>query len=121
MVRNSLKWNLSEEKILQIIHFNIIEILKGHSDTMIDVKDLITLLNEKTSNHIIHHTKKYNIISKYIKINYGGVLKFIDTYNIYGLSEKKSRKYVHLLDKTVLESCHGIGKRITSDNEWIMI
>lgn len=111
-----LKWNFSEEIMLQMIHSNIIDILRENAESKVEMKELITLLNKKTSIHTIHYIKKYNLISKYIKINYGGVLKFIDTYNIYGLSGKKGRNYVHLLNGT-----NEIGKRITSDNEWVMV
>ena len=103
MVRNSFQWNISEEKMLQIIHLNLIEILK-EKGSMMEMNDLISTLNERTKYHKIHQNKKYNVISKYIKINYGGVLKFIDTYTIYGISDKRRRRYIHLLDKSFCSS-----------------
>ena len=118
MVHKSLEWNLTEEKMLQLIHLNLIEILKENG-FMMEMNHLISTLNERTKNHIIHKNKKYSV-SKYIKINYGGILKFIDTYTIYGISEERRRRYIHLLDATISDPFQ-IGKRITSDNEWEQI
>ena len=46
-----LKWNFSEEIMLQMIHSNIIDILRENAESKVEMKELITLLNKKTSIH----------------------------------------------------------------------
>ena len=70
MVRNSFHWNITKEKGFEIIHMNIIEILREQPKKSIPLDQLVTLLNERTKYLKIHSSRKYNTLSKYIKMNY---------------------------------------------------
>ena len=116
---NNFQWNILETEMLKIIHENIINILKGTPNNNIKLNELIKILNLKTNHLSIHNNKKYNSTSKYIKYQYNGITKFLDTYNIYGISNFKNYTYVHLIDLNCSEN--NIHKRITNENDWIFI
>ena len=80
------QWNILENEMQNIIHKNIISILKNSPKNKIPLNDFIKLLNEKTNHLKIHNNKRYNSTSKYIKYQYNGITKFLDDYNIYGIS-----------------------------------
>jgi len=113
------QWNILENEMLDIIHKNIVIILKESPNKKIPLNNLIINLNKKTNHLKIHNNKKYNSSSKYIKYQYNGITKFLDDYNIYGISNHRNTVYVHLIDLNNPEI--NIHKRITSENDWILI
>ena len=66
----------------------------------------------------IHHLKKYNLLSKYIKSEYGGMIKFIDSYSIYGISHKNNKIMIHLLNEQEYKT---IPSNITKEDDWIIL
>ena len=77
MSQNSIKWNYSEEKIFEIIHLTLIDILKGKEDKTCYLKKLVPLLNLQSKVNRINDDRKYNLFSKYLKIEHNGFLNFI--------------------------------------------
>ena len=113
MVYSSVQWNITKSEGLELIHESIRKILREN-----DCKILLNELVEKLSkiNVNIHNTKKYNDLVKYIKCNYRGIKKFLDDFNIYGLSTYRNNITVYLLD----DNGH-IYNRITRDDEWVIL
>jgi len=119
---NSTIWNLSENKCIEIIQMTLIDILSERSDKTLPLSKLIELLNSRTKVYKLSNDKKYNSFSKYLKNKYNGILNFIETYNFYDIIKTERhifiRLYPNLVNLNDLESCK---KRITRDNEWILI
>tara|TARA_B100000963_G_C22382875_1_gene560903 strand:+ start:282 stop:659 length:378 start_codon:yes stop_codon:yes gene_type:complete len=119
---NSKKWNLSENKCVEIIQMTLIDILTEKPDKILPLNKLIKLLNSRTKIYKLSNDKKYNSFSKYLKSEYNGILNFIECYNFYEIIKTDKnifiKLYKNLVDLNDLESCK---KRITRDNEWILI
>jgi len=121
MGHNHFKWNISEEKGIEIAHTLITEILKETNKPM-PLNELVFLLNSRSKEYKIHSNKKHNCFTKYLKVVHGGVVNFLDDYNIYGIIKKKDEIKVVLMED-LLEDFDIINppKRITKDNEWVFI
>ena len=119
---NSKKWNLSENKCIEIIQMTLVDALSERSDKTLPLNKLIELLNSRTKIYKLSNDKKYNSFSKYLKSEYNGILNFIESYNFYDIIKTERhifiKLYPNLVDLNDLESCK---KRITRDNEWIVI
>lgn len=109
-----VQWDITKSDGLELIHNTIRESLIESDDTL-DLNELVSKINHKTKMKHIHKIKKYNLLSKYIKSEYGGMIKFLDNYSVYGISYQNNKIFVHLLtDKTIY-------KQIIKDEDWIMI
>lgn len=119
---NSNKWNFSENKCIEIIQMTLIDTLNERSDKTLPLNKLIELLNSRTKIYKLSNDKKYNSFSKYLKSEYNGILNFIESYNFYDIIKTERHIFIKLYPNLVnlndLESCK---KRITRDNEWILI
>jgi hypothetical protein len=111
------QWKLTKTEGLKLIHKTIRESLI-ESNHILDMNELVSKINEKTKTNHIHHIRKYNRLSKYIKCEYGGMIKFLDSHSIYGISHRKNRIMVHLLNDTDHTT---VPKNIIGDDEWIFI
>ena len=121
MSQNSIKWNYSEEKIFEIIHLALIDILKGMKDKTCHLKQLVPLLNSKSKVNRINNDRKYNLLSKYLKIEHNGFLNFIEDYNFYEIIRKEQKVFVKLHKELINKDDLNWGKRITKDSEWILV
>tara|TARA_B100000902_G_C27231069_1_gene874862 strand:+ start:135 stop:503 length:369 start_codon:yes stop_codon:yes gene_type:complete len=122
MVRNSFHWNITKEKGFEIIHMNIIEILREQPKKSIPLDQLVTLLNERTKYLKIHSSRKYNTLSKYIKMNYNGIVQFLDDYTMYGIDRNNKQLVVHLFENELEDfNLHNLSLRITKDSEWVFV
>ncbi len=111
------KWNLSETECFSVIHSILIDILNNSIDNTVPLNNLVHELNTQTEIGQLSDEKKYNLFSKYLKIEHSGILDFIESYNFYGVIKKGNIIYVKLYDKLICES----SKRVTKDKDWIMI
>ena len=102
MVRNSISWNISEEKCLEIIHLTLIDILSERTDKTLSLNKLIEYLNSRTRIYKLNNKMKYNTFSKYLKEKYNGILNFIENYDFYGTIKTDKDIYItlykHLID-----------------------
>jgi tRNA A22 N-methylase len=122
MVQTNIKWNLTHDKCFEIIHLTLIDILSESKDNIRNINDLILMLNSRTRVYKLHNCKKYNSFSKYLKIEYGGFLNFIESYNFYGVVKTDKDISIKLYKNLVnLDDLKYIGKRLTKDSEWIFI
>ena len=121
MSQNSIKWNLSEEKIFEIIHLTLIDILKAKKDKTCHLKQLVSLLNSRSKVNRINDDRKYNLFSKYLKIEHNGILNFIEDYNFYEIIRKEEKVFVKLHEELINKDDLNWGKRITKDSEWILV
>ena len=121
MSQNSIKWNYSAEKIFEIIHLALIDILKGKKDKTCHLKQLVSLLNSKSKVNRINNDRKYNQFSKYLKIEHNGILNFIEDYNFYEIIRKEEKIFVKLHEELINKNDLNWGKRITKDSEWILV
>ena len=78
MVRDSLQWNLSDEKCCEIVHLTIIDLLNGNKNKTLPLNELVILMNSRTRLYKINNNKKYNTFSKYLKLKHGGILNFVE-------------------------------------------
>lgn len=119
---NNIVWNLNPEKCFEIIQLTLIDILTESKDKTRDINDLIRLLNIRTKIYKLHDCRKYNSFSKYIKLEYGGFLNFIEWYNFYGVVKTNKNISIKLYKNLVdLNDLKYSGKRYTKDSEWVML
>ena len=124
MGHNQIKWTISEEKVMHLIHRTIIEILRSQSKRYISLKELAFLLNNRTRAYHIHPQKKHNRLTKYIVIKYGSLLKFLKNHDIYEIKREKSREFIYLRGEDNIMIDHLVDscvQRITPDSEWVII
>lgn len=120
MVHDSIRWNISNEKCFEIIHNTLIDILNEEKLKILPLSQLIERLNLRTRIHRLHNNKRYNKFSKYLKHKHGGILKFIQYYNFYEII--KTDKNIQIkLHNNLVEKISENNKRITKDDDWIMI
>lgn len=115
------QWNITKSDGLNLIHQTIISVLRDSNDNKSDINVLITKINDRTKMNHIHHQKKYNHLSKYIKSEYGGIIKFLDNYSIYGISYQNQRPIIHLLNDNDIKDYSLISHKIINDEDWIII
>lgn len=119
---SKITWNLSEDKCFKIIQYTLIDILSENKTKSLNIDKLVELLNLRTKIYKLHNSKKYNSFSKYLKIEYKGVLNFIENYNFYGVVKTENEIIIKLYSNLVdLNDLKYTGKRLTKDSEWIMI
>jgi hypothetical protein len=119
---SKITWNLSLEKCFEIIQYTLIDILSENKTKSLNIDKLVELLNQRTKIYKLHNSKKYNSFSKYLKIEYNGILNFIENYNFYGVVKTNNAVIIKLYSNLVdLNDLKYTGKRITKDSEWIMI
>ena len=122
MVRNSIQWNLSDEKCFEIIHLTLIDILSENKNKTLSLNKLVESMNYRTRIYNISNHKKYNSFSKYLKLKHHGILHFIENYNFYGIIKTNKNIYVKLYKNLVnLSDIKYEANRITKDSEWILI
>ncbi len=121
MVQNSVKWNFSDDKCFEIIHLTIIDILSEKHDKILSLNKLIENLNSRTKIYKLHNSKRLNMFSKYLKIEYGGVINFLESFNFYSVVKNEQDIYVKLYKNLVNLDDIKAGKRITKDSDWILI
>ena len=122
MFHNSLQWNFPDEKCREIVHLTIIDLLNEKKNKTLPLNELAILMNSRTRLYKINNNKKYNSFSKYLKLNHGGFLNFVENYNIYGIIKTEKHILVQLYPNLVeLTNIKNMEKRITKDSEWIMI
>jgi hypothetical protein len=114
-------WNLTPRKCFEIIHLTLIDILEGKENKTMPLNDLIRTLNSRTKVYKLHDQKKYNSFSKYLKVEYGGFLNFIDSYNFYDIiyndKDISIKLYKNLVDLNDIQ----YSGRLTKDSEWILL
>ena len=91
---DSVKMEFSEDKCFEIIHLTIIDILSEKKDNILSLDNLIKNLNLRTKIYKLHNSKRLNMFSKYLKIEYGGVLKFLEMFNFYSVVKNDKTIYI---------------------------
>jgi hypothetical protein len=61
------------------------------------------------------------MFSKYLKIEYGGVLKFLEMFNFYSVVKNDKTIYIKYYKNLVDLDDIKQGRRITKDSDWIFI
>ena len=135
MSQKSIKWKLSEEKIFEIIHLTLTDILKEKEDKTCHLKQLEKLLNDRNKTHRINDNRKYNSFSKYLEIEHQGILNFIEDCDSYSVIKKDKRVSVKLYEDLdipadtddpvpvdpVDSDDSNYENRITKDSDWILV
>lgn len=121
MVQSSVKWNFSHDKCFEIIHLTIIDILSEKNGKILSLNALIENLNSRTKIYKLNNSKRLNMFSKYLKIEYGGVIHFLERFNFYSVVKTEKDIYVKLYKNLVNLDDIKEGKRITKDSDWIFI
>lgn len=121
MVQSSVEWNLSDDKCFEIVHLTVIDILSEKHGNILSLNNLVENLNSRTKIYKLHNSKRLNMFSKYLKIEYGGVIKFLETFNFYSIIRNEKDIYIKLYKNLVNLDNIKEGKRITKDSDWIII
>ena len=116
-----IQTNYTMNEVIDFAHINLIEILKD-KDKPILLNQLATELNDRLKHKFPLNKKSF---TKYLKTTYGGILKFLDDHIIYGIIKNNTIYKVTLINNfssyisntSYLKSL----KRITNDNEWIIV
>jgi len=92
------KWNISRSEGQILAYDSIKQILIESKNNLLELNELIVLINQRTKHLVIkNYTKRRNLIN-YLKINYGGIIQFLDDYDIFGIIKKENKMYVKLID-----------------------
>ena len=111
MVHKNYKWNISKEKGKSLALENIDEILSEQKNNSIELNELIFLLTNRTKLiGITNNRKKKNIVN-FLKINYGGIQRFIDDCEHFEL--------IHKGGNTTIKKKYEIN--INELNDWVFI
>lgn len=121
MVQSSVKWNFPHDKCFEIIHLTIIDILSEKNGKILSLNTLIENLNSRTKIYKLHNSNRLNMFSKYLKIEYGGVINFLESFNFYSVVKTEKDIYIKLYKNLVNLDDIKEGKRITKDSDWIFI
>jgi len=121
MVSGSVKWNFSDDKCFEIIHLTIIDILSEKHEKILSLNKLIENLNSRTKIYKLHNSNRLNMFSKYLKIEYNGVINFLESFNFYSIVKTENDIYVKLYKNLVNLDDIKASKRITKDSDWILI
>ena len=121
MVSGSVKWNFSDDKCFEIIHLTIIDILSEKHGKILSLNKLIENLNFRTKIYKLHNSSRLNMFSKYLKIEYNGVINFLESFNFYSIVKTENDIYVKLYKNLVNLDDIKASKRITKDSDWIII
>lgn len=121
MVQSSVKWNFPHDKCFEIIHLTIIDILSEKNGKILPLNTLIENLNSRTKIYKLHNSNRLNMFSKYLKIEYGGVINFLESFNFYSVVKTEKDIYIKLYKNLVNLDDIKEGKRITKDSDWIFI
>jgi len=121
MVSGSVKWNFSDDKCFEIIHLTIIDILSEKHEKILSLNKLIENLNSRTKIYKLHNSNRLNMFSKYLKIEYNGVINFLESFNFYSVVKTENDIYVKLYKNLVNLDDIKASKRITKDSDWILI
>lgn len=119
MGHNKVKWNISIEQGIKIAHSIIKDILQQNKEP-VPIDELIFLINNRAKQYKIHHNRKHNCFTKYLKIVHGGIINFLDNYTVYGILQKKDKKYVVLISENISSETSPL-KSITKDSDWIFV
>ena len=115
-----MKWNISNERGSEIIHTNIIDILRSNHGQTLLLQELITHLNIQTKDIIFHKIRKYNSCSKYIKGIFGGIIQFLDKHNLYKITtNEKQQIWIILLDGK--EDYEYIEQKTLLGMDWVFV
>ena len=120
MVSGSVKWNFSDDKCFEIIHLTIIDILSEKHEKILSLNKLIENLNSRTKIYKLHNSNRLNMFSKYLKIEYNGVINFLESFNFYSVVKTENDIYVKLYKNLVNLDDIKASKRITKDSDWIL-
>ena len=90
------KWNITKIEGDKIAYDMIYEVLSESNKDILDINELINLLNGKTANYFCNN-KKISILN-YLKIVHKGIIKFIDNYDMFGITKKNNQIYIKLME-----------------------
>ena len=90
------RWNITKIEGDKFAYDMIFQSLSESNKDILDINELINLLNGKTANYF-YNNKKVGIL-KYLKIVHKGIVRFIDTYDKFGIIKKNNCIYVKLME-----------------------
>jgi len=117
-------WNLSNERILQIIHELLQESLMSQPQRYLPLPQLVSTINISGRKYNIHSQKKKNSLSRYVNIHYGSFSGFLDNFPCYEIQTRdnekgKGKTYVYFREE--FTQPHDLLMRYTKDVEWVMV
>ena len=96
MVHKNYKWNLSKEEGIELVYTMMEKIIKEKKDNSIEINELIFLLNIRSKGLNIRNNNKQKNLSNFIKVVFGGVIKFIDDYDNFLLQKINGDTYIRV-------------------------
>ena len=93
------KWNYPIEKGKELIHQNMIFLLK-EKESDLEIHELIHLMNLRTKKCNFKLYGKKKDISSYIEYYYRNIVNFADSYEIYSVVYKNKKVYIKLSEQT---------------------
>ena len=96
MVHKNYKWNISKEKGINLIFNTIKTILEEKNEKSIELDELIFLVNNRTKHINFTNNNKKKNINNFIKIVFGSIINFIDTYDDFMISKNNNSTFIHL-------------------------
>jgi hypothetical protein len=115
----SLRWNVSEDQGLAIIHQTLLEVLREQPKQYLPIHDLVFRLNQRGRHRSIHTRKKHNCLTKYIKCQYGGLTHFLKDYPFYEVHTREGQLYIHFVEeKYEPDLCK---RGLTRDHDWVLV
>ncbi len=119
-MKNSIQWNLTNQKCTEIINLTLVDILSEKKNNIISLSELILTLNKRTKIYNLNNNKKFNTFSKYLKHEYNGILSYIERLNYMSIIKNNNDIMIKLY-KNLLDLNDLYNHRITKDSEWEFI
>lgn len=91
------RWNITKNDGDKIAYDMIYQVLSESNKDILDINRLIDLLNKKKHLAIKYNNKNVNILH-YLKIVHKGIVKFIDDYEMFGITKKNNHIYIQLME-----------------------
>ncbi len=122
-------WNLTDARILEIIHELMQEALKSQPQRYLPLPHLLSTINLAGRRYHIHPQKKMNSLSKYVNIHYGSFQTFLENFPCYEIQTRKGgtgkhkgekeKTYVYFREE--FTAPHDLALRFTRDVEWEIV
>tara|TARA_B100000035_G_C20800799_1_gene465399 strand:- start:81 stop:488 length:408 start_codon:yes stop_codon:yes gene_type:complete len=119
-LNKSDKWNYPLEKAIEIIHENLINILR-ENESMMEVPQIIHLLNRRGKKDNFKKYGKRKDVIVYINEYFSSLITFADSYEIYCVIYKDKKAYIKLNEEIDFNGKNIKKKEIVESWSWDFI
>ena len=117
---NSDKWNYPLERGINIIHDNLIMLLK-ENESIMDVSQIINLLNRRTKKANFKKYGRRKDIMTFVNEYFTSIISFAESYDIYYVIYKDKKAFIKLNEEIEIGDTQNIKRRELEAWSWDFI